>query len=577
METRRLPSFSLKTQIALVVGALVVAVAGVLSIFIDQLLSHRIRDEADSALHVVSVHAARLLATGLYERSVQVEVLASSEGLWRNGLDTPEVRQMMARTQAINRFNRWMGAADTTGKILSSTGDLLLGQDVNARPWFASAMHSVYVGDVHQAKLLASLLPPPPNGEPLRFVDFAAPIRRQGQTVGILGIHVSWDWAKETLEQALPTRAAELGIETFIFNRDGEMIYAPRDQTEVLRTAGQRLPLLPEDDDESAAATTGIHVLAWKDRKEYLTTVSKLPVHSAASDLGWYVVTRQPASVAFAEVASATRKSLLMGAVAALLGSLLGGLGARRLSADLKRIAQAAREVEAGGRAASIPMLESSHEVKVLSESLRSMTTRLLDMQDRMESLVRERTRELEAANRALDQLAHSDPLTGLLNRRGLDAYLDRQMAAARRMRRPLSLLMVDADHFKRVNDQFGHDIGDDVLRMLGRHLRERLRESDVAARYGGEEFVVVLPETDAEGAMCLAESLRKSIAMQRDARYGSITVSMGMAALHSAEDTPSDLLRRADAALYAAKASGRNRVSRYHDEPLTLPPEASG
>jgi diguanylate cyclase (GGDEF)-like protein len=177
-----------------------------------------------------------------------------------------------------------------------------------------------------------------------------------------------------------------------------------------------------------------------------------------------------------------------------------------------------------------------------------------------MEAQVRARTLELEAANRELDLQARSDPLTGLFNRRGLSDHLDPALALAARGERPLSIVVLDADHFKRVNDRYGHVVGDDVLRHLALTLRQRLRASDVAARVGGEEFVVLLPDTDIAGAEPLAQQLIEHVAAHPHPVCGPLTLSAGVATFRAGDDGQS-LFRRADRALYAAKSAGRNRV----------------
>ncbi|WP_396269716.1 diguanylate cyclase [Ideonella sp.] len=163
-----------------------------------------------------------------------------------------------------------------------------------------------------------------------------------------------------------------------------------------------------------------------------------------------------------------------------------------------------------------------------------------------------------------LRQLAREDGLTGLANRRWLDAQLDRERERARRYRHGLSVAMVDIDHFKSVNDRFSHRVGDEVLRRVGRLLRDTCRSGDIVGRYGGEEFVVVLVETPLTAAIAVCEKLRQRIAdldlsdLHPDLKH--ITVSIGVAG--DAEDPVAhNLLNDADAQLYAAKQGGRNQV----------------
>ncbi|AWI53087.1 hypothetical protein DEH84_06310 [Aquabacterium olei] len=165
---------------------------------------------------------------------------------------------------------------------------------------------------------------------------------------------------------------------------------------------------------------------------------------------------------------------------------------------------------------------------------------------------------------RRLEHLSHHDGLTGLLNRRAIEAMLDREVQRLQRFGQPFSLLLIDIDHFKRINDRLGHAAGDAVLAAVAGALKEEAREVDRVARFGGEEFCVVLPHTSEEGALHAAERLRAAVAAL-DVRWGdegvSVTISIGLACAEHPTETLSQLLRRADEALYQAKAAGRNRV----------------
>jgi two-component system, cell cycle response regulator len=161
-----------------------------------------------------------------------------------------------------------------------------------------------------------------------------------------------------------------------------------------------------------------------------------------------------------------------------------------------------------------------------------------------------------------LEDLAYRDELTELPNRRGATRQIDVLISRARRHGHHLALLLIDADRFKAVNDEHGHAVGDVVLRELATRLRERVRGEDIVGRWGGEEFVVALPETTADGAVAVAESLRTGIAgspITADDTTLSMTVSIGVAVWTGEE--LEHLVGRADTALYAAKAAGRDRV----------------
>jgi two-component system cell cycle response regulator len=181
----------------------------------------------------------------------------------------------------------------------------------------------------------------------------------------------------------------------------------------------------------------------------------------------------------------------------------------------------------------------------------------------------------LREANAKIQQLSETDSLVGTFNRRYLSAQIVREVDRARRYKHPLSAIMADLDRFKRINDELGHQTGDEVLRSFADLARATVRPSDWIARYGGEEFVIVLPETDLAGAMTAAEKLRALCAnatMETSTGRVSVTSSFGVAELRiesegqSADAAAQALLRRADAALYISKKEGRNRVTAAAD-----------
>lgn len=172
---------------------------------------------------------------------------------------------------------------------------------------------------------------------------------------------------------------------------------------------------------------------------------------------------------------------------------------------------------------------------------------------------------ELKKSNEMLQRLSYTDPLTQLYNRRYMMTMLEKEMLRAERKGRPLSLAMIDIDHFKQVNDKYGHLHGDRVLASVAEFTRLGLRRYDFAARYGGEEFVVTLPETNHDDALVIAERIRRQVQLHEfdgQLKQLQVTVSIGVATF-PADFIASldDLLREADEALYRAKASGRNRV----------------
>ena len=549
-----LAKYSLRTQIALLFGALVAATVVLVALGFGEWIQRDAQREAGRALQLIAGNAARTLADGLHERAVQTRVLADAEMVWRKGLGSPEVQNMLMRTQARQQHTAWVGMADTQGKVMAATGGLLVGQSVAARPWFQKGLEGPFVGDGRQALLLGSLLERPPGAEPARFVDFSAPVRVDGRLVGVVGMHGGWEWTGDVIESLIAPEAARAGLEVFVFDREGAPIYAPAKRMQALSQAGQRAPA-------TNAAKGSPQVIDWLDGERALSANVQLPTHNSVSNLGWQVVARQPIAQAYARSTGVVRRALLVGLAAAGIAALLSWLLARRLSEDLQNLARAASNVNAGAHEAAIPLRGSSREVFELSSAMAHMTARMLQANDEMEEQVRLRTQQLERANQELDRQARTDALTGLLNRRGFEAQIGFALALAARNLQPLSVVTLDVDHFKRINDRYGHAVGDAVLQRLARLLPEHLRASDIVARVGGEEFVALLPSTDTAGAMKVAQALLDAVAAAADPDVGELTLSAGVASLRNLQDSRAALLQRSDEALYTAKQAGRNRV----------------
>jgi two-component system cell cycle response regulator len=196
----------------------------------------------------------------------------------------------------------------------------------------------------------------------------------------------------------------------------------------------------------------------------------------------------------------------------------------------------------------------------------------------RIEALLRSAAlvKRLEVQTELLAKLAAIDELTGLYNRRSLFQALETERSRSVRYRRPLSVAMIDLDHFKRINEEYGHTGGDDVLREFGVRLIEWLRTMDIACRYGGEEFCAILPETSLEGALVAAQRIRRLVEAQPftiGTAQARLTVSVGVSGWIPSADEAPDLLNEADIALLEAKRSGRNRICAFPQKPSPLTP----
>ncbi len=184
----------------------------------------------------------------------------------------------------------------------------------------------------------------------------------------------------------------------------------------------------------------------------------------------------------------------------------------------------------------------------------------LIGYQKQLEDTIAERTQSLIEKTEELEYLANTDPLTGLLNRRKFTEILDYEFQRFNRYNKPFSLINIDIDYFKKINDNHGHDVGDMIIKHFSQLISSNIRKSDSVARWGGEEFLVLLIETEESEAVRVSENLRKLLLNTQISPVGVVTASFGVTQVQKS-DTHDDLLKRSDKILYIAKDNGRNRI----------------
>jgi diguanylate cyclase len=221
---------------------------------------------------------------------------------------------------------------------------------------------------------------------------------------------------------------------------------------------------------------------------------------------------------------------------------------------------------------------QSPDALRGLIETLRAATLTMSQRTKTLETELQRSSLEVNELQQKLDSVRReslTDPLTGVANRKAFDTELGKAVAHARETGQPLSLLMCDIDHFKQFNDTWGHQTGDQVLRLVANCLSENVKGRDTAARYGGEEFAVIVRGAPLSAAVTIANQIRNAVQSKKLVKkasgdiLGTITISIGVAELNRGDD-PSALVQRADACLYGAKNAGRNCV-------LSVPPEGHG
>ncbi|MFT0862304.1 diguanylate cyclase [Ancylobacter sp. G4_0304] len=568
---------SIRQQIALMAGLLcvltVTAVAGAAAVLARQ----QAVADTDATLVTLARTMAQRLDSRMYERYREIQNIASFAPLapiWSG--DPAQIRSVLAQLQTTVPEYAWIGFATPDGTVRAATKGMLEGVSVATRPWFVHGLKGPTVEDVHDAKLLDGLLRTSPDQAPFRFVDVAMPVKDSaGRIIGVLGAHMSWRWADEVRASVLANERAVLDAELWVLSSEGDVLIGPASASSFARELLQR-----------ARSADGVALIDESGGEPTLTTIVPTGGQRDYPGLGWQVVARSPVTTALAPANRLFATIIGVGAFVALCGAFLALLLAGHTMRPLERLS---RNVDLIGRDSGANMVgwqHGSQDVLVMSASIRSLLRRLGSVIEsereareaaatlksraaEQMALAEERTRRLGQDLNELQQLAVTDPLTGLLNRRGFAPFGADAIGYFRRKGTPTTAVMLDIDHFKQINDTYGHIAGDAVLRSLGTILARLIRETDKAARFGGEEFVVLLRETAEPQALIIAERIRETVAMtsiMHDGLELKITVSAGVAAIAENDRDFEDVLERADRALYSAKTSGRNRVALASD-----------
>ncbi|WP_458369443.1 diguanylate cyclase [Pseudomonas mandelii] len=525
--------------------------------YVGHIATEQMKQASGNALLSTARSAAELLGAQLHERQLEVSLLSRAPLFKHGDLGDPDILSSMELRSQSRAEYAWMGVADANGRVRQAVNGLLVNQSVKERPWFQAGLRGAYTGDPHEAVLLAKLLPGTASGEPLRFIDFAAPIRNaEGQVIGVLGAHAHWSWATRIVDAAVLRKDMTPEVEALIVDHDGKVLYP-----EAL--IGQRvanMPVVRENHSDTAG---------WSVGDGYLTSVVAVPTPSS-TDLTWYIAVRQPLDIALQPARILFYKLLVLGVIAAIVFALVAYYLALYLSRPIEQLAKSAKRVQNQQPGVTFPRDHSVREIAQLGQSLQGMTESLLgkerELQEAnasLEATVAQRTAALTQANADLLKLATHDALTGVYNRRRFDEKLNECNLLFQRTGRPFALLFIDADHFKQINDTHGHAIGDEVLHQLARLIQGNTRATDFVARYGGEEFAVLLPEVEEpESPEVVAEKIRAAIAAAIFATAGHVTVSIGIGLAEISDSNTTALIKRADQQLYQAKWSGRNRVA---------------
>lgn len=382
-----------RSRLTLLFGGTAVLAGLAIGLVADQVLTRHLTELSGQSLVSASQPIALALAQGMQEREREIALLSYLPMLTRDDGYAPQLQAHLEQIRQSYPFYSWIGVTDAQGVVQVSTGNLLRGQNVSQRPWFSAGQQGPYVGDAHDAVLLDKLLRAPGSPVPLRFMDYASPVRGQDSVLkGVVSAHVNWAWVQDIIRRATPQSPMTGGLEVLLVNKDG-----------VINTAGAveqpraALPILPSQGT--------FQVMSWGDdpKETYLTAV--VPVRAqTVTDLGWMLVTRQPLEMALAPINRLhTLLALLLGLMAALLVAL-AYWAARRFSQPVERLAEAARQLQASGQVAALDFEMDTVEFQHLRSALQNMTLGLLDGKAALEQANAELEHRVIERTQALQQ-----------------------------------------------------------------------------------------------------------------------------------------------------------------------------
>ena len=563
---------TIRAQMALLTGmtcviAVFAAAAGAAILARESAVS-----SANRELQALAGNMADRLDQHMFERYREIQNIAGLAPLrstWDKEPNT--VRNVLEQIQSSLPEYAWLGFATPDGTVVAASKGMLEGASVSERPWFIHGLKQATVEDVHEAKLLDKLLRTSPSDTPFRFVDVAMPVRNQeGELAGVLGAHMSWMWADDVRQTVLTHMDANLMADLWIVGKDGSVLIGP---------SGGRIEMARLEDATNAGGSVFVDAT---EKQTVLTALAPTKGQGDYPGLGWTVAARKPVAIIYGPANQLVLQILMLGGAVATMASYLAWLLASAVTRPLQNLAERLDLVGRKESVTSVDRERGSLDLLQLSSAVRSLLRRLgvaEASQQIADATIDLLQREVDDHKKTAEEkmlrfgedlhnlqiLADTDVLTGLLNRRAFLPYAEDAWNCFKRYDRKFSILMFDIDHFKRVNDTFGHTAGDDVIREMGELIRAGIRATDKVARFGGEEFVVLLSETDEAAAMIFANRLREQIAATTVTTGGhniSFTTSIGLALATRHDRDLEDVIQAADKALYAAKATGRNRVS---------------
>jgi len=511
------PFRSVRARFAMAMGILGLAFGLLLTGIIGYRMERNLRDAAHDSLDAIATNIAHRLGQDVGNRHREVALMADL--LTNNLLFQDSIGQVIDGLKARQPVYAWIGFVDRHGKVLAATDGLLLGKSVGSRPWFKSGMLGSFVGDPHEAVLLAPYVTPGEDGEPPRFLDVAVPLLDEKKAVvGVLGAHLYWDWVRSVVRAETEDLDRKGPVEVLIADDQGQWLHTPH------QVVAKNLSEL------QAKTPFGEYVVARQAIKPVANT----------NGLGWTVVVRENVDYAHAPIKDNRRFMLLFATVLAIVFALFTWVVGGKVVQPIVRLARATQNQNALAYYGSDTEGENAH------------------------------ADETQLLGQFMNRLAHRDLLTGLSNRKEVNTHISQAMELTAATQSHGALLLLNLDNFGVFNNVKGYEAGDQILVAVAKRLGSLLEEDTALSRINGDEFVIVLQDLGQEAeqasarAVAIAQKILRSFTAPFSIAAGTYTVhaSFGVYLISTEPCAVSDALLYAELALRKAKHLGKNQVA---------------
>lgn len=527
---------------ALIFGTLIAGVCIIISIFSYQFSSKQVKSQIGSNLAQSSYFISDTLDAQLQSKYAKLNIIKELE-VFKSGEDIKQITNVLNLMKLNFVGFSWIGYVSTDGTILASTGSFGVGENMASSPLFQHGIRSRYVSDSEANYSFTQNILPETDGKQ-DYITFGCPIYSFDNNVsGLLCAYINWDWINEFIRSSVSSLTAYSELDVLVINSENKVQYA---NNSLLGTE-----LQTESIQKSRFHLNSWMVETYPDNVEYLAGYVLSDGYGDFDGLGWTILTRQPLRTAYKSTLSLLYLTIVIGVICTIIFAWIGWFLAGYLIKPLEEIAVAANQIRLGVPA-EIPVYHKIKDLELLSLSLSHLITSLT---------------KTEYALAHMETKALLDPLTSLANRNGFEKYIGTAVIDLNSQKETFTLLFLDLDGFKDVNDVYGHPVGDLVLIEVGNRLKNSIRTNELVARFGGDEFAVVLQTSKyhyKEQIVTVCNRILESLNMPFPFEDETIHIgcSIGCATWPLDSNSIEELQKIADDTLYQSKRNGKNQFT---------------